>query len=173
MWYTASEENQLLVYWVFGQVYQSGIPSEIHVQTLFLRRENMDAVLSIKLDSEFKARLQKNADNEGISLGEYVRSLLKEHLEGNVRMDLLLQEMQENIVQLSGMLSIMQAYNTSVYAVLMGRTNPTFKSPEEKKEAVRIRDKAKEDLKLLLSTASKDVISGENVWGTVKVDENA
>lgn len=133
----------------------------------------MDAVLSIKLDSEFKARLQKNADNEGISLGEYVRSLLKEHLEGNVRMDLLLQEMQENIVQLSGMLSIMQAYNTSVYAVLMGRTNPTFKSPEEKKEAVRIRDKAKEDLKLLLSTASKDVISGENVWGTVKVDENA
>lgn len=132
----------------------------------------MDAVLSIKLDSEFKARLQKNADNEGISLGEYVRNLLKEHLEGNVRMDLLLQEMQENIVQLSGMLSIMQAYNTSVYAVLMGRTNPTFKSPEEKKEAVRIRDKAKEDLKFLLSVASKEVVSGENVWGTVKVEEN-
>lgn len=132
----------------------------------------MDAVLSIKLDSEFKARLQKNADNEGISLGEYVRNLLKEHLEGNVRMDLLLQEMQENIVQLSGMLSIMQAYNTSVYAVLMGRTNPTFKSPEEKKEAIRIRDKAKEDLKFLLSVASKEVVSGENVWGTVKVEEN-
>lgn len=172
MWYTDGKEKEVLVYRALGQVYRSGIPSKILFQTVILRRENMDAVLSIKLDSEFKARLQKNADNEGISLGEYVRNLLKEHLEGNVRMDLLLQEMQGNIVQLSGMLSIMQAYNTSVYAVLMGRTNPTFKSPEEKKEAVRIRDKAKEDLKFLLSVASKEVVSGENVWGTVKVEEN-
>ena len=128
----------------------------------------MDAVLSIKLDSEFKARLQKNADNEGISLGEYVRNLLKEHLEGNVRIDLLLQEMQENIVQLSGMLSIMQAYNTSVYAVLMGRTAQNFDNVGQMIVAKNQRDKAKDDLKILLSEASKDVISGENVWGAVE-----
>ena len=129
-------------------------------------------VLSVRIDAGLKARLQKSADNANRSITEHVADILKEHLEGEVRMDLLLQEMQENIVQLSGMLSIMQAYNTSVYAVLMGRTNPTFKSPEEKKEAVRIRDKAKEDLKFLLSVASKEVVSGENVWGTVKVEND-
>ena len=131
----------------------------------------MDAVISIKVETELKQRLQKNADREGKSLGEYVRTILKEYLEGEMRTDLMLQEMQENIVQLSGMVSIMQAYNSAVYAVMMGRSTPVFKTPEEKKEAVRLREKAKSDLRLLLSDASKSVLEGENVWGTIKIED--
>ena len=124
--------------------------------------------MSIRIKSEDRNELQRRAAQVGKSLSEYTAELIHEAIDGQVRTDLLIQEMQENIVQLSGMLSIMQAYNTNVYAVLLGRTNPTFKSPEEKKEAIRIRNKARENLKMLLSAASKDVLSGENVWGTVE-----
>ncbi len=124
--------------------------------------------MSIRIESEDRNELQRRAVQVGKSLSEYTAELIHEAIDGQVRTDLLIQEMQENIVQLSGMLSIMQAYNTNVYAVLLGRTNPTFKNPEEKKEAIRIRNKARENLKILLSAASKDVLSGENVWGTVE-----
>ena len=124
--------------------------------------------MSIRIKSEDRNELQRRAAQVGKSLSEYTAELIHEAIDGQVRTDLLIQEMQENIVQLSGMLSIMQAYNTSVYAVLMGRTAQNFDNVGQMIVAKNQRDKAKDDLKILLSEASKDVISGENVWGTVE-----
>ena len=124
--------------------------------------------ISARLEAQDRMELERRANLAGKSLSEFTAEIIHDALESKVRTDLLLQEMQENIVQLTGMMSIMQAYNTSVYAVLMGRTAQNFDNVGQMIVAKNQRDKAKDDLKILLSEASKDVISGENVWGIVE-----
>ena len=126
--------------------------------------------LSIRLASEDRKELERRASLSGKSLSEYTSEMIHESLNGAVRTDLILGEIKEDLVQLEGMVSIMQAYNSAVYAVLFGRTARTFNSFDEKKEAARIRDLAKEDLETLLSDAVKDVLDGENVWGSIMVE---
>ena len=128
--------------------------------------------ISARLETQDRLELERRASLAGKSLSEFTAEIIHDALESKVRTDFLLQEMQENIVQLTGMMSIMQAYNTSVYTLLLSRSTPVFKSDEEKKVAQKNKENTMKMLSSLLSWAGKSVVDGENVWGTVKVEND-
>lgn len=126
--------------------------------------------LSIKIDKEIKIELKQRAEKNGKSLSEYSANLIKAQLVNDIRTDLLIQNISEEILQIKGMLGIMQGYNNSVFSLLLGRTDPHVKTETELKQAKEDRAKALDMLDKILSIASKAIINGENVWGSV--DEN-
>lgn len=130
--------------------------------------DNMLENLSIKIDSETKKQLKSRADKSGKSLSEYSAELLKAQLENDVRSDLLIKNISDEIFQIKGMLGIMQGYNNSVFSLLLGRTDPHIKTENELNIAKEDRAKAYEMLNKILTSASKSVINGENVWGEIE-----
>ena len=123
------------------------------------------SVLGIRIDDDLKERLAKRAAQEGVSQTAFVERVLGEALEGAQRTDLLIRNIHEECLQIEDMITLMHGFNIEVYATLLGRTEITYSSKEERADGQRKREKAFTGMKSYIDVAAKKVFAGENAWG--------
>lgn len=78
-------------------------------------------------------------------------------------MDLLLNNVHETSPQLIDMMTLMQGFNSEVYATLLSRTSKPLDA-EQKKELHGNRKSAIEWLQEYLAKVSKGIEDGESLW---------
>lgn len=124
-------------------------------------------VLGIRIDIDDLSELKKRAAKENMTPSAYAYKLLKESLSEQQRIDLAINKINEECLQIEGMLSIMQAFNKEIFATMLGRSEVSFSSQTEKDEALEKRKRAIEGVEYFLNRVNQLVAKGENVWGDV------
>lgn len=127
----------------------------------------MNEVITIKIEKKQKEDLMKIAKKKGFSLSKYVRELLLDNLENQQRIDLLVRNMYDEVIQLQGMLTILLGFEKKVFATLLGRTEPENLTVPDLAKAKAKREKALNLLEQYLTSVSENVMEGENIWGTI------
>ena len=97
-------------------------------------------VVGIRIDEHLKDKLQKLADNAGVSLSAYSSEKLEDAISETERIDLLVRNMYEEVLKLGDMLSLMMGFNTETYATMISRisvdfTEAQFKASKQRREA--------------------------------------
>ena len=90
---------------------------------------------------------------------------------GQQRIDLAVAKINEECLQIEGMLSIMQDFNKKVFATLLGRTEVNLPTAEARAEAVEKKKRAMEGIEKFLNESGRTVADGENVWGVINEGE--
>lgn len=122
-----------------------------------------DKVITVRVDEGMYNTVKKMAADSGQSLSEYIVRLLESTFDQNNRMDLLIRNMHEEMLQLEDMLTLMQGFNMEVFSTLLARTDKPM-DEKQRKELQGYRKKAMDGLLSYLDKASKKIISGENIW---------
>lgn len=130
----------------------------------------MSVTVATKINESDKKALIDRASKAGMTVSSYLAKLINDDLIGAQRIDLLLQNMMEEILQLQDMLSLMQGYNSKVFATLLGRSERDALTPEEKTNGIEKKRRAEKYLKAVLASVSEDIVNGENVWGETDVE---
>ena len=126
--------------------------------------------VTIKLDPEIKKKLEERAIRLGQTVSSCASEIIREALQGEAKLNDLVRNIHNECIQIEGMLSIMQGYNTKVYQTILGRTTPEISSEAARLKATDNKKRAALALREMLSGAASDVIDGENVWGEVNKD---
>ena len=124
---------------------------------------NKGKVIGFRVDDELYERIKKSADGAGQSVSEYVFKLIESSFEENNRIDLLVQKIHDDVLSLMDMFSLMQGFNSEVYATLLARTSKNLDA-DGKREMQLQRDKAIEGLNNYKSKVSKRLLKGESIW---------
>ena len=100
-------------------------------------------VIGIRVEEHFKEKLQKLADNAGLSLSAYASEKLEDAISEAERIDLLVRNMHEEVLTLGDMLSLMMGFNTEVYATMISRisvdmTDAQLKASKQKNEGANV-----------------------------------
>ena len=120
-------------------------------------------VVGIRIDEHLKDKLQKLADNAGVSLSAYASEKLEDAISETERIDLLVRNMYEEVLKLGDMLSIMQGFNVEALATLFSRVSLAL-TPLQKKDSKENRGKALEALQGYLRKTNERLNEGANVW---------
>ena len=120
-------------------------------------------VVGIRIDEHLKDKLQKLADNAGVSLSAYSSEKLEDAISETERIDLLVRNMHEEVLTLGDMLSLMMGFNTEVYATMISRisvdmTDAQLKASKQKREG------ALKGLRKYLRETNERLNEGANVW---------
>ena len=120
-------------------------------------------VVGIRIDEHLKDKLQKLADNAGISLSAYSSEKLEDAISETERIDLLVRNMYEEVLKLGDMLSLMMGYNTETYTTMLSRisvnlTEAQLKASKERRESVN------KGLRKYLRETNERLNEGANVW---------
>ena len=120
-------------------------------------------VVGIRIDEHLKDKLQKLADNAGVSLSAYSSEKLEDAISETERIDLLVRNMYEEVLKLGDMLSLMMGYNTETYTTMLSRisvnlTEAQLKASKERRESVS------KGLRKYLRETNERLNEGANVW---------
>ena len=124
---------------------------------------NKGKVIGFRVDAELYERIKKSADGGGLSVSEYVFTLMEPSFDENNILDVLLWMLKVEIYSLMDMFSLMQGFNSEVYATLLARTSKNLDA-DGKREMQLQRDKAIEGLNNYKSKGSKRLLKGESIW---------
>lgn len=124
-------------------------------------------VLGIRISVDDLTELKKRATKENMTPSAYASKLLKEALSEQQRIDLAINKINDECMQIEGMLSIMQTFNKEVFATMLGRSEVSFSSQAEKDKAIEKRKRAIDGLENFINKASQMVTNGENIWGSI------
>ena len=131
-----------------------------------------EKIITVRVNTDMYNEAKKRAATAGLALSEYVCQLMADAFSNNNRLDLLIRNVHEEVLQLEDMMTLMQGYNAEVFATLLARTSKTL-SEEQKNELRENRRKAVEGLQGYMVRASDKIISGENVWGKEQKEQAA
>ena len=120
-------------------------------------------VVGIRIDEHLKDKLQKLADNAGVSLSAYASEKLEDAISETERIDLLVRNMYEEILKLGDMLSLMMGFNTETYATMISRISVDFTEAQFKASKQR-REVTLKGLRKYLRETNKRLNEGANVW---------
>ena len=120
-------------------------------------------VVGIRIDEHLKDKLQKLADNAGVSLSAYSSEKLEDAISETERIDLLVRNMYEEVLKLGDMLSLMMGFNTETYATMISRISVDFTEAQFKASKQR-REAALKGLRKYLRETNKRLNEGANVW---------
>lgn len=120
-------------------------------------------VIGIRVDEHFKDKLQKLADNAGISLSAYVSEKLEDAISETERIDLLIRNMYEEVLKLGDMLSLMMGFNTETYATMISRVSMNLSEAQLKASKQR-REGVLKGLRKYLRETNERLNNGDNVW---------
>ena len=120
-------------------------------------------VVGIRIDEHLKDKLQKLADNAGVSLSAYASEKLEDAISETERIDLLVRNMYEEVLKLGDMLSLMMGFNAETYATMISRisvdfTESQFKASKQRREATL------KGLRKYLRETNERLNEGANVW---------
>ena len=119
-------------------------------------------VVGIRIDEHLKDKLQKLADNAGVSLSAYSSEKLEDAISETERIDLLVRNMYEEVLKLGDMLSLMMGFNTETYATMISRISVDFTEAQFKASKQR-REAALKGLRKYLRETNKRLNEGANV----------
>ena len=136
--------------------------------------KSREKIITVRVDEDMYKALKKRADSSGLALSEYVFRLLESVQDDNRRMDLLLNNVHENILQVIDMITMMQGFNFEVFTTLLARTSKEL-DPEQKKKLKEERYKAVDGLNGYIEKTAGKISAGENIWAgaTVPLNEKA
>ena len=120
-------------------------------------------VVGIRIDEHLKNKLQKLADNAGVSLSAYAAEKLEDAISETERIDLLVRNMYEEVLKLGDMLSLMMGFNTETYATMISRISVDFSEAQFKASKQR-REGALKGLRKYLRETNERLNEGANVW---------
>ena len=120
-------------------------------------------VVGIRIDEHLKDKLQKLADNAGVSLSAYSSEKLEDAISETERIDFLVRNMYEEVLKLGDMLSLMMGFNTETYATMISRISVDFTEAQFKASKQR-REAALKGLRKYLRETNKRLNEGANVW---------
>lgn len=120
-------------------------------------------VVGIRIDEHLKDKLQKLADNAGVSLSAYASEKLEDAISETERIDLLVRNMYEEVLKLGDMLSLMMGFNTETYATMISRISVDFTEAQFKASKQR-REGALKGLRKYLRETNERLNEGANVW---------
>ena len=120
-------------------------------------------VVGIRIDENLKDRLQKLADNAGVTISAYAAEKLEDAISETERIDLLVRNMYEEVLKLGDMLSLIMGFNREAYATILGRISVGF-TEAQLKESMTWRKGAVKGLRKYLGETNKRLNEGENVW---------
>lgn len=120
-------------------------------------------VVGIRIDEHLKDKLQKLADNAGVSLSAYASEKLEDAISETERIDLLVHNMYEEVLKLGDMLSLMMGFNTETYATMISRISVDFTEAQFKASKQR-REGALKGLRKYLRETNERLNEGANVW---------
>lgn len=120
-------------------------------------------VVGIRIDEHLKDKLQKLADNAGVSLSAYASEKLEDAISETERIDLLVRNMYEEVLKLGDMLSLMMGFNTETYATMISRISVDFTESQFKASKQR-REAALKGLRKYLRETNERLNEGANVW---------
>lgn len=134
--------------------------------------KSREKIITVRVDEDMYKAVKNKADASGLALSEYVFRLLETSQDDNNRMDFLLNNVHENILQLIDMMTMMQGFNFEVFATLLARTSKQL-DQEQKKKLKEQRDKAVEGLYGYIEKTAGRISAGENIWSgtTVPINE--
>ena len=99
-----------------------------------------DKVITVRVDEDMYNIVKKMAADSGQSLSEYIVRLLESTFDQNNRMDLLIRNMHEEILQLADMITLMQGFNMEVFRLyLLEQISQWMKSKEKNCRAIERR----------------------------------
>ena len=128
-------------------------------------------VVGIRIDEHLKDKLQKLADNAGVSLSAYASEKLEDAISETERIDLLVRNMYEEVLKLGDMLSLMMGFNTETYATMISRISVDFTEAQFKASKQR-REAALKGLRKYLRETNEKLNEGANVWvGEMDISE--
>ena len=136
--------------------------------------KSREKIITVRVDEDMYKAVKKRADASGLALSEYVFRLLETVQDANNRMDLLLNNVHENILQVIDMITMMQGFNFEVFTTLLARTSKEL-DPEQKKKLKEERYKAVDGLNGYIEKTAGKISAGENIWAgaTVPLNEKA
>lgn len=136
--------------------------------------KSREKIITVRVDEDMYKAVKKRADSSGLALSEYVFKLLESVQDDNRRMDLLLNNVHENILQVIDMITMMQGFNFEVFTTLLSRTSKEL-DPEQKKKLKEERYKAVDGLNGYIEKTAGKISAGENIWtgATVPLNEKA
>ena len=120
-------------------------------------------VIGIRVDERFRDKLQKLADNAGVSLSAYASEKLEDAISEAERIDLLVRNMYEEVLKLGDMLSLMMGFNIETYATMISRISVDF-TEEQFKASKQRREAALKKLRKYLREINERLNEGANVW---------
>ena len=127
--------------------------------------KSREKIITVRVDEDMYKAVKKRADSSGLALSEYVFKLLESVQDDNRRMDLLLNNVHENILQVIDMITMMQGFNFEVFTTLLARTSKEL-DPEQKKKLKEERYKAVDGLNGYIEKTAGKISAGENMdWG--------
>ena len=126
--------------------------------------KNREKIITVRVDEEMYDAVKKKAANSNMTLSAYVYKLVESSLEGVDRTDLLIRNIHEEVLQLEDMLTLMQGYNSEVFATLLARTTKPLNA-DQKKELQDNRKKAVDGMQGYFNKVSEKIVAGENIWG--------
>lgn len=133
--------------------------------------KSREKIITVRVDEDMYKAVKNRADASGLALSEYVFRLLETVQDANNRMDLLLNNVHENILQLIDMMTLMQGFNFEVFATLLARTSKQL-DQEQKKKLKEQRDKAVDGLNGYIEKTAGKISAGENIWSGAPVPIN-
>lgn len=128
--------------------------------------KSREKIITVRVDEDMYEAIKKKAEMSNSALSEYVYKLIESSLEGVDRTDLIVRNIHEEVLQLEDMLTLMQGYNSEVFATLLARTTKPLNT-DQKKELQDSRKKAVDGLQGYFDKVSEKVLSGENLWSRV------
>lgn len=128
-------------------------------------------MFGIRIETDALEKLKKKAEKENMTPSAYAAKLLEEAMSEQQRIDLAVAKINEECLQIEGMLSIMQGFNKKVFATLLGRTEVSLPTAEARAEAVEKKQRAMEGIEKFLNEVGRTVADGENVWGVINEGE--
>ena len=134
--------------------------------------KSREKIITVRVDEEMYEAVKKKASNSNMPLSEYVYKLIESSLEGVDRTDLLIRNIHEEVLQLEDMFTLMQDFNSEVFATLLARTSRQL-NPEEKQELQKQRSKAIVGLNQYIEKVSDRLASEDNIWKGMSETQSA
>ena len=126
--------------------------------------KSREKIITVRVDEERYEAIKKKAESSNMPLSGYVYKLIESSLAGVDRTDLLIRNIHEEVLQLEDMFTLMQGYNSEVFATLLARTTKPLNA-DQRRELQDNRKKAVDGLQGYFDKVSEKIIAGENIWG--------
>ena len=107
--------------------------------------KSREKIITVRVDEMMYEAVKKKAVSSNMPLSAYVYKLIELSLEGVDRTDLLIRNIHEEVLQLEDMFTLMQGYNSEVFATLLARTTKPLNA-EQRRELQDNRKKAVDGL---------------------------
>ena len=134
--------------------------------------KSREKIITARIDEEMYEALRKKAENSNITLSEYLYNLIESSLEEASRIDLLIRNMHEEILQIQDMLTLMQGVNSEVYATLLARTSKPL-DVLQRKELMEARLKAEDGIRSYMTRVAAKAEKGDNIWSLENNSEHS